>query len=162
MVEVFDSACLPATIPFSPPEAATPSGPAAVHRAQMAHLAQSIARDLPPVDCPVLNHFSPGVYARELRIPAGTIVVGAIHKFENMLLMIQGVCEIRGDGEPRTVRAPQIWVSAPGTQRSVLAITDCVFVSVHGTDKRDVNEIRAEFIAENALEYEQFLLEHKQ
>lgn len=154
MVEVLESGVIQAPVPFQ-------AQPLVNEHARMAALARSIATELQPVDCPVNHHFSPGVYAREMRIPAGAIVVGKIHKFENMLLMTQGVAELRGDGAPRVVRAPQIWVSPPGIQRAVFARTDCVFISIHGTDKRDVDAIEAEFIAQDALEYEQFRLEHK-
>lgn len=136
--------------------------PLADHRAQMARLIDSIAAELPPVECPVFHHFSPGVYAREMHIPAGAVVVGKIHKFENMLMLVSGIAELRDGENAITVRAPRLWVSPPGVQRAVFAITDCIFMSVHGTEKRDVNEIEAELIAQNALEYEQFLLTHNE
>ena len=113
---------------------------------------------MPQVECPVSHHFSPGVYARETRIPAGTVAVGSIHKFENMLMLILGSATLVGGGEPQEVQAPFIWVSPPGVQRAVYAHTDCVFVSVLGTDSRDVDEIRREFTAESVIAYEQFLL----
>jgi quercetin dioxygenase-like cupin family protein len=130
--------------------------------ARMARLISRIGAELPPVECPVFHHFSPGVYAREMRVPAGAVVVGKIHKFENMLMMTQGEATFVGGDQPQRVRAPFIWVTPPGIQRAAYAHEDCIFVSVHGTDKRDINEIEAEFIAQNALEYEQFLLENKQ
>lgn len=115
-------------------------------------------RQMPPVECPLQHHFSRGVYGREMRIPAGAVVVGKVHKFQNMLVMMAGEAEILLGDEPQRVCAPYVWISPPGTQRAVYAHTDCVFMAVHGTDKTDLAEIEAEFIAQNMLEYEQFRL----
>jgi quercetin dioxygenase-like cupin family protein len=127
--------------------------PAAV---KLQRLAAELAKN--PVDCPVYHHFSPGVYAREMRVPAGAAVIGKVHKFENMLVMSAGEATFLLGDQPVRVCAPQIWVSPPGTQRAAFAHTDCVFISVHGTHKTDLAEIEAEFIAQDMIEYEQFLL----
>ena len=38
-----------------------------------------------------LNHYQiPGVYARELKLKAGTILTGKIHNFESMGILSQG------------------------------------------------------------------------
>jgi quercetin dioxygenase-like cupin family protein len=124
--------------------------------AMLDRLARHLARN--PVEPPVQHHFSPGVYAREMFIEAGIAAIGKVHKYENMLIMSQGVAELLVDGRPQRIKAPHIWVSPPGTQRAVYAITDCVFVSVHGTHKTDLAEIEEEFIAQTTLEYEQFRL----
>lgn len=124
---------------------------------RVARLARAVG-SLPAVQCPVNHHFSPGVYGREMFVRAGTVVVGKIHKFENMLIMSLGrAAIIDGDGPPREVEAPFMCVSPPGIQRAVFAHTDCVFISVHGTDKTDVAEIEREFIAQDHIEYQEFL-----
>lgn len=154
MVELFESHVIAPPVPV-----AAPCGLPAPHR-RMAALAAGISAELPLIECPVRHHFSRGVYGREMFIPAGTVVVGKIHKYENMLVMTQGVAHlVDDDGEPRVVQAPMVCVSPPGVQRAVYAVTDCIFISIHGTEKKNVNEIESEFIASDALEYQRFLLE---
>lgn len=125
---------------------------------KMRRLVHAVRTQLEPVECPVYHHFSPGVYARELRIPAGSVIVGKIHKHDNMLIMSAGEAEISIDGQVARVKAPHISVGPAGSQRAAYTITDCVFISVHGTHETDLDKIEKEFIAQDALEYEQYRL----
>lgn len=108
----------------------------------------------PTLDLKVVEYFSEGVYARELHIPAGTVVVGKIHKHTNFNVLSKGSLSIlQDDGSLREVTAPFTVVSPPGTRRVAYAHDDCVWTTVHGTDLRDVAEIEAKFIAQTPEEY---------
>ncbi len=102
---------------------------------------------------PVTHHFSHGVYAREMRIPAGATVVGAIHRHESLMFMLAGEASVVLDDGPQIMKAPQTIVSPAGVQRAVHAITDCIFTVVHGTWERDVDKIEKQFIARSYQEY---------
>lgn len=94
-----------------------------------------------------VNHFGGGVYARELFVAEGTLVVGMIHKHENMLMLIQGDATIYTDTGSFRIQAPKIMVSPPGVQRVAYGHTDCVFVSVLAVgEERDVAKIEQEFV----------------
>ena len=41
---------------------------------------QEIIKEFPKADVVTRHHFSDGMYAREMVMPAGSIVVGALHK----------------------------------------------------------------------------------
>lgn len=126
----------------------------AVYRS-LEKLERAIKRDLVPVNCPVTHYFSRGVYARELFIPAGTVLTGEIHKHENLNILSQGDISVRmEDGSIVRVQAPFTTVSPPGTKRAAYAHTDCVWTTIHGTDERDVDKIKHEFIATS---YEQYI-----
>lgn len=151
MIEVLESQTLPDSgIRFA--------APLPLH-ARMAALIASIRDELEPAECPVEHFFSQGVYSRVMHIPKGVVVVGKIHKTRNQLTMLAGEATIvDDDGEPQRVRAPHIWISEPGVQRAVIAHTPCCFMSTHGTELTDVDEIERVFIAQDMLEYQQFLL----
>lgn len=154
VIEVIDSAVLPAPIPYSPT-------PQALHRRNMQRLAARVATDLFPFDPPVFHHFADNVYGREMHILPGCTVVGRVHKRQNMMFMLQGACHFYDGQSSSFVRAPRIWVSPPGTQRAVFAVEHCIFVSVIGTDLRDPDEIFEEFTSVDADAYDQFLLEQQ-
>jgi quercetin dioxygenase-like cupin family protein len=102
------------------------------------------------VETPITNHFSPGVYAREMFIPKGTIVIGKIHKHENMSIMSKGELSIISiDGGVKRVKAPYTVVAPPGVKRMVYAHEDTVWTSIHGTHETDLAKIEEEFIAKN-------------
>lgn len=116
-------------------------------------LEDAIRRDLPPVEMPVSHHFSHGVYGRELRIPAGTVLTGKIHKFENLNVLLEGEMLVLTDQGPKRVSAGHVEVSPAGTKRAALALTDCRWLTAHGTDETDVDVIEAKFVAQTEQEY---------
>ncbi len=105
----------------------------------------------PQVEIPVSHYFSKGVYAREMRQPAGTIVAGKIHKFENLCIVSQGECSVISIDGPMRIKAPFTFVSQPGTQRLIWAHTDLVWTVIHGTDEKDLEKIEEEFISKECL-----------
>ena len=112
---------------------------------------------LPQLDLKVVHHFSNGVYARELHIPAGTILTGAIHKFENLNIMSKGDMTIVTETGPMRVQAPFTVVSPPGTKRVAYAHTDTIWTTVFGTHDKDPEAIVDFFTTRSEAEY----LEHR-
>lgn len=108
------------------------------------------------VDLPVVHHFSKGVYARELHIPAGVTLTGKIHKFENLNILSKGEMSVLTDDGIKRVSAPFTVVSPPGTKRVAYAHTDCIWTTIHGTDSRDVEAIEIEFVSNSEQEYLEF------
>jgi len=122
-------------------------------RAAIAALAEAMF-DLEPGDrrsVEPTNHFGGGVYARELFVGQGTLVVGAIHKRENLLMLIQGEATVyTAEAGAIRIKAPKIMVSPPGVQRVAYGHTDCIFVSVLAVgEERDVAKIEQEFTAKD-------------
>ena len=125
-------------------------------------LEAGIKRDLPAVELIHKDHFSQGVYARELHIPAGTVLTGKIHKFQNLNILSQGrMVVFMDDGTTQEVSAPFTVVSPPGTRRAALALTDCVWTTIHGTEETDVQKIEDHFIAQTPADYRLFFEEQQ-
>lgn len=108
---------------------------------------------MPQVGMTVVDHFSPDVYARELHIPAGTVLTGRIHKFANMNMLLKGEISVAVDGKIVRMVAPQTIVSPPGTKRIAYTHTDCIWTTIHGTAEVDVDVIRDHFTAGSEQEY---------
>jgi len=47
------------------------------------------------------------------------------------------------------LEAPHHGITKPGTKRIIYTHTDCVFITVHGTDKKTPEEVEEEVIAKN-------------
>lgn len=108
---------------------------------------------LPQVDLEVVHHFAKGVYARELRIPKGTVLTGAIHKFENLNILSKGDLTVLTENGPQRVRAPFTVVSPPGTKRAAYAHEDTIWTTVFGTDERDPDKIVDHFTTASEQEF---------
>lgn len=117
---------------------------------------EALMKKQPQLDLKVTNHFSDGVYARELFIPKDTIVVGKIHKFENLNMMIKGEMSVLIGENIERVKAPFIVVSKAGTKRIAYTHEDSIWVTIHGTHETDLEKIEDHFIAKSELEYLEF------
>ena len=94
-------------------------------------LFESWMKQQPQLDLKVNHYFSHGVYARELFIPANTILTGEIHKFTNLNILIKGKIKVSIGDEIEIIEAPFIIVSPAGTKRIAHTITDCIWMTIH-------------------------------
>lgn len=99
------------------------------------------------IEIPVKHHFSKGVYAREIAIPKDSLVVGKIHRHQNLNILSKGSMLLVSVDGVMEVHAPYTIVSNPGVKRLALALEDCVWTTVHGTNETDLEKIEDEFIA---------------
>lgn len=104
-------------------------------------------KDGEQIEVPIQHHFSKGVYAREMSLPKGSIVVGKIHKFQSLNILSQGEVSVYSQDGYIRVKAPYTFVSSPGAKRVIVAHEDIVWTTIHGTDEKDVEKIEDEFIA---------------
>lgn len=119
-------------------------------------LEHAIRAELPLLEGVVIHHHSHGVYGRELQIPAGSVVVGHIHKYENMNVLLEGEMIVDTEDGPKRVGPGFLIVSPPGTKRAAYAITDCRWLTIHGTHETDIDKIEQQFIAHTEQEYLSF------
>lgn len=102
-----------------------------------------------------LNHYQiPGVYARELKLKAGTILTGKIHNFESMGILSQGRMRILTSEGAKIVEAPYVTVDKPGIKRLGVCETDCTFVSIHRTDAETIEDIEDELVSDTFEQFE--------
>jgi hypothetical protein len=113
-------------------------------------------KEQPQVSLKIIHHFSKGVYARELHIPAGVILTGEIHKFTNLNILSKGKIQVLVGETVQEIEAPFTVVSPAGTKRIARTLTDCVWTTIHGTDEVDLNIIEHTFIAKSEDEWLEF------
>ncbi len=119
--------------------------------------AENYLKQLPQRELRVEHHFSFGVYARVLYIPANTILTGKLHKYPQINLLRQGDISVLVGDKVKRLKAPFVVASPAGTKRIAYVHTDTVWVTVHGTSLSNVDEIERLFIAQNEQEYLDFV-----
>lgn len=96
----------------------------------------------PQADLPVCHRFTPGLYIREIRIPAGTLLTSAMHRTEHPFVLSMGTIRVYSENEgPVIYSAPHTGITKPGTRRALFAETDCVWTTFHATEETDVEKI---------------------
>lgn len=97
---------------------------------------------LPRAECPIVNRFAPGMYIREITIPAGVMLTSMKHKTEHPFVISKGSIKVTSDTEGSVVyEAPYCGITKPGTRRALHAITETVWTTFHVTDETDVEKI---------------------
>lgn len=96
---------------------------------------------VPQVHCPVDHFTAPGMIARRMQIPAGTVVVGAIHKVEHLIVIAKGRLRIVTDDGTRDVAAGDVFTCRPGMKNAVTALEDSAWVNFFATDETDPDRL---------------------
>ncbi len=98
---------------------------------------------------PLFHSFSGGVYTREIHLPKGHVVIGAIHKFENMVYVLKGKLLVADEFGINMIEAPAQFSSRPGVKRVAYILEDTVWVDIHHTDKTTVEEAEKELFTDS-------------
>lgn len=110
----------------------------------------------PQIDCHVDHVFAPGLYARQIQMPAGALVVGKIHKHAHVNTISKGRCIVATEFGYEELVAPHTFVSKPGTKRAVYVLEDTVWTTYHPTEETDLVAIEDHVIAKSYDEYLEF------
>lgn len=100
--------------------------------------------ELPQVDCPVWHYFAPGMYARCMLIPKGTVLTGAVHRTEHLCIVSGDINVTTDDGVRRITHPHFILSSKPGTKRAGYAHCDTYWTTVHATSETDLDRLAEE------------------
>lgn len=104
------------------------------------------ALELPQAECPVRHHFAPGLYVREVTMPAGIFALGRIHKRQQLNIMLSGAVEVlNDDGSTQLLKAPQMFIGPPGRKVGLVQET-MVWLNIWATDETDVAKLEAELL----------------
>lgn len=99
---------------------------------------------MPQVECQIREHFSPGLYAREITIPKGAALIGAVHKTTNMAVLSRGrlrlvtetgITDISADDEN------QVMTVHHGAKNAVVALETAVWTNYHPTTETDPDKL---------------------
>ena len=110
---------------------------------------QEQLEQLPTVyEAPTNHYFKDGMYCRETFTHADTMLVGATHKKASFNILTEGEVIVSDGVKEVKLKAPQIFVSDPGSQKVAYCITDTIMVNVFRTDATSVEEAEQELYEE--------------
>jgi quercetin dioxygenase-like cupin family protein len=124
---------------------------------KLAELPQQVSKDqidelhrqmlsMPQAELQTEHHFSPGMYMRKVFRPANTLIVGKVHKAPHFFLCAAGEIIAWTENGMKHLMPGDVVESQPGTKRVTLAVTDAIGITIHRTDKTDLDELEAELI----------------
>jgi len=104
---------------------------------------------------PITNNFSDGLYMRQMKMKADTIVISAIHHTNHFWFLLSGKVIVEADDEVIEHIAPCWSYSIKGTKRLIKCIEDCVWINViaNPEDTNDMQKIENNFFSATLKEY---------
>lgn len=103
-----------------------------------------------------VHDFCPGVYARSIFMPAGTVLTSKIHKTQHFFVVSKGVCTVvNSHGVKELITAPHLGVTFPGTKRALHIHEDTVWTTFHATELTDVAEIEKAILADSFADFDE-------
>ncbi|MDT7514550.1 hypothetical protein [Rhodoferax mekongensis] len=97
--------------------------------------------ELEQADCPVRHHFAPGMYAREITIPKGVVLTGAIHKTDNLVVLSKGKLQLVTEEGTTIVEAPCTLMCKAGAKNAALALEESVWTNFFPTTETDTDKL---------------------
>lgn len=100
--------------------------------------------------CEYIHSFVDGAYVRQMILPKNMFFVTMIHKKTHPFFILKGdVTVISEEGGRQRIKAPFHGITLAGTKRAIFTHKKTIWVTVHVTEKTDIEEIRKDVIAES-------------
>ena len=94
------------------------------------------------------HHFSDNLYAKEIILSAGSLVVQHKHKFDHLSILAKGKVIVLFDEDAVEYTAPACINIVKGVDHAIKALEDSVWYCVHATDETDATKVDEVLIQE--------------
>lgn len=130
----------------------------AEHRRSVLEI-EEFLKQFPQEEVPVKHTFGGGVYLREIKAPADTVMTGAIHRYETMNVLVSGTILMGTPDGPKELTGPMTFATPPGTKNVGITKTEVIWINIIPTDSTDIEEIERDMLVPD---FETLALEAKQ
>jgi mannose-6-phosphate isomerase-like protein (cupin superfamily) len=93
-----------------------------------------------------MHHFSDGLYAKQMLIPAGYVVFNHTHEYSHLSMLASGDVVVEVEGVANEFSGPACIEIKAGLEHKIFARTDAVWFCIHATSETDVDKIDEVFI----------------
>lgn len=97
----------------------------------------------------IIHHFNDGLYTKEMRVPAGSIVMKHTHQHDHQSVLCTGTAIVVVGEKAHKYTGPVVLNIKGGIEHEVFAETDIVWLCQHVTDITDESEIDEVLIKEH-------------
>jgi len=102
---------------------------------------------------PIFHSFADGMYTREMHARGGDLIVGAIHRNEYFVNVLQGHLWVVSEFGAKEIKAPASFKVKAGTKNIGFTLEDTVWVDTHKVSSNTVEEAEKEIFVDS---YEEF------
>ncbi|MCH8622633.1 hypothetical protein [Undibacterium sp. TS12] len=93
------------------------------------------------IDLGIKHHFSTGLYAKEMHLPAQHYALTHKHAYDHVSMLYRGTAKVKVGGIETEYSAPAFVMIRAGEEHTILAVDDVTWFCVHETEETDVEKI---------------------
>ena len=93
------------------------------------------------IDLGVAHHFSAGLYAKQMHLPAKHFAVSHAHAYDHLSILAKGDVSVEVDGVRTEYKAPACINILAGQHHTITAHEDSVWFCIHATQETDADKI---------------------
>lgn len=101
---------------------------------------------------PTFHSFANGMYTREVHVPAGHLIVGAIHKNDYFVNVPKGRLWVVSEFGAKEVIGPTSFVCKAGIKNIGFIIEDLVWIDTHKTNETEVDKAEKDIFVDSYQE----------
>ena len=105
---------------------------------------------------PLFHRFAGGMYTREMHVPKGHVLIGAIHKNPYHINVVKGKIWVVNEFGSKEITAPCSFTAVAGVKNIGYVVEDLVWIDTSRTDKTTVEEAEKDILAESYDELDEF------
>lgn len=138
--------------------------PASIEDVEKRVIQSVLIGDLSEAECKLTQTFAPGVYMREILMPAGSFIIGHQHKTKHINIVVEGRAYVMISGQIYLLEAPHTFVSEPGVRKVLYILQDMRFITIHPTQETEIDKLEEELIVKSDTfkEYEEDLIKFRE
>ncbi len=117
---------------------------------------EAALKQMPQVEVPLRHCFGNKVYVREMTAPKGSILIGKMHKYKQVNIVIKGDISVLTEDGWKRLKSGDMFESPAGIKRAGFTHEDTVWTTICGTEETEVNKAEDELTIGSYQEFLQY------
>jgi quercetin dioxygenase-like cupin family protein len=116
---------------------------------QKVQIIEKVMLEQEQVDCPVTHKFGPGIYIREVLLPAGATIVGHYHTQPHLNIMIAGRLALVGENGKSTELVAPYTFTAPAGRKIAYIYETVLWHNLYATEETNLEKLEEMFFTKS-------------
>ena len=117
---------------------------------------EAVLKQMPQVELPLRHCFGNKVYVREMTAPKGSIIIGKMHKFKQVNIVVKGDISVLTEDGWKRLKSGEMFESPAGIKRAGYTHEDTIWTTICGTEETDIEKAENELTIGSYQEYIQY------
>ena len=117
---------------------------------------EAALKQMPQVEVPLRHCFGNKVYVREMTAPKGAIIIGKLHKFKQVNIVVKGDISVLTEDGWKRLKSGDMFESPAGVKRALVTHEETVWTTICGTEETDIDKAEDELTIGSYQEFLQY------